>query len=214
VARAAGFCGGRGSCRRPRRACAASPGPHTHTHTPHPAPTTKGSADAAVLPSGIGGFIACKALSKRNDAPAAASRPWDKNRDGFVMGEGAGESAFLSRRGAQGRLGGLTIAGAAPAARPRHAPRPARPSPSLGCYQHTHTHNPPPPTPLGVLVLEELSHALARGAKIYGAQPEGGGREARRRGRARGGGSRAGRRRHSTHPPRPALLPHPTQPSP
>ena len=49
-----------------------------------------GGADAAVIPSGIGGFIACKALSKRNDDPAAASRPWDKNRDGFVMGEGAG----------------------------------------------------------------------------------------------------------------------------
>lgn len=49
-----------------------------------------GSADAAVLPSGIGGFIACKALSKRNDSPDQASRPWDKDRDGFVMGEGAG----------------------------------------------------------------------------------------------------------------------------
>lgn len=49
-----------------------------------------GGADAAVIPSGIGGFIACKALSKRNDDPTAASRPWDKNRDGFVMGEGAG----------------------------------------------------------------------------------------------------------------------------
>ncbi|GBF95373.1 hypothetical protein Rsub_07801 [Raphidocelis subcapitata] len=68
-----------------------------------------GSADAAVLPSGIGGFIACKALSRRNDSPAAASRPWDRDRDGFVMGEGA-----------------------------------------------------------GVLVLEELNHALARGARIYG----------------------------------------------
>lgn len=51
-----------------------------------------GSADAAVIPSGIGGFIACKALSKRNDAPQAASRPWDRERDGFVMGEGAGGS--------------------------------------------------------------------------------------------------------------------------
>lgn len=49
-----------------------------------------GAADAAIIPSGIGGFIACKALSKRNDDPASASRPWDKNRDGFVMGEGAG----------------------------------------------------------------------------------------------------------------------------
>lgn len=49
-----------------------------------------GGGDAAIIPSGIGGFIACKALSKRNDDPAAASRPWDKERDGFVMGEGAG----------------------------------------------------------------------------------------------------------------------------
>jgi 3-oxoacyl-[acyl-carrier-protein] synthase II len=49
-----------------------------------------GSADASVLPSGIGGFIACKALSKRNDDPTGASRPWDRDRDGFVMGEGAG----------------------------------------------------------------------------------------------------------------------------
>ncbi len=49
-----------------------------------------GGAEAAIIPSGIGGFIACKALSKRNAEPEAASRPWDKGRDGFVMGEGAG----------------------------------------------------------------------------------------------------------------------------
>lgn len=49
-----------------------------------------GAADAAIIPSGMGGFIACKALSKRNEDPQAASRPWDRNRDGFVMGEGAG----------------------------------------------------------------------------------------------------------------------------
>ena len=49
-----------------------------------------GGADAAIIPSGIGGFIACKALSKHNSAPEQASRPWDKGRDGFVMGEGAG----------------------------------------------------------------------------------------------------------------------------
>lgn len=49
-----------------------------------------GGSDAAIIPSGIGGFIACKALSRRNDDPAAASRPWDQGRDGFVMGEGAG----------------------------------------------------------------------------------------------------------------------------
>jgi hypothetical protein len=49
-----------------------------------------GGADAAIIPSGIGGFIACKALSRRNEDPASASRPWDRDRDGFVMGEGAG----------------------------------------------------------------------------------------------------------------------------
>lgn len=49
-----------------------------------------GGSEAAVLPIGLAGFVACKALSERNDDPAKASRPWDKNRDGFVMGEGAG----------------------------------------------------------------------------------------------------------------------------
>lgn len=49
-----------------------------------------GGSEAAVVESGIGGFNACKALSERNDSPATASRPFDKNRDGFVMGEGAG----------------------------------------------------------------------------------------------------------------------------
>ncbi len=49
-----------------------------------------GGVEAAILPMGIAGFNACKALSKRNDEPEKASRPWDKGRDGFVMGEGAG----------------------------------------------------------------------------------------------------------------------------
>lgn len=49
-----------------------------------------GGAEAAIMRMGIAGFNACKALSERNDAPAKASRPWDKDRDGFVMGEGAG----------------------------------------------------------------------------------------------------------------------------
>ncbi|WP_086243426.1 beta-ketoacyl-ACP synthase II [Campylobacter devanensis] len=47
-------------------------------------------AESAICPVGIGGFAAMKALSTRNDDPAAASRPFDANRDGFVMGEGAG----------------------------------------------------------------------------------------------------------------------------
>lgn len=49
-----------------------------------------GGAEATVSPLGIGGFIASRALSTRNDEPATASRPWDRDRDGFVLGEGAG----------------------------------------------------------------------------------------------------------------------------
>lgn len=49
-----------------------------------------GGTEATITPLGIGGFNAMKALSTRNDEPDKASRPWDKDRDGFVMGEGAG----------------------------------------------------------------------------------------------------------------------------
>jgi 3-oxoacyl-[acyl-carrier-protein] synthase II len=68
-----------------------------------------GGAEGAVSPLGVAGFSAARALSTRNDDPEHASRPWDKDRDGFILGEGA-----------------------------------------------------------GVLVLESLAHAKARGAKIYG----------------------------------------------
>jgi 3-oxoacyl-[acyl-carrier-protein] synthase II len=67
-----------------------------------------GGAEATITPLGIGGFAAMKALSRRNHEPEKASRPFDKDRDGFVMGEGA-----------------------------------------------------------GILILEELEHAINRGAKIY-----------------------------------------------
>ncbi|KAL5226214.1 hypothetical protein ABZP36_012853 [Zizania latifolia] len=49
-----------------------------------------GGTEAAIIPIGVGGFVACRALSQRNDDPKTASRPWDQARDGFVMGEGAG----------------------------------------------------------------------------------------------------------------------------
>ncbi len=49
-----------------------------------------GGAESTVSPLGVGGFCAARALSTRNDDPATASRPWDKDRDGFVLGEGAG----------------------------------------------------------------------------------------------------------------------------
>ncbi len=74
-----------------------------------------GGSEAAITQSAIGGFSSAQALSKRNDAPEKASRPFDTERDGFVMGEGA-----------------------------------------------------------GALILEDLEHALARGAKIYGEVVGGG----------------------------------------
>ena len=49
-----------------------------------------GGAESTVSPLGVGGFAAMRALSTRNDDPTTASRPWDKDRDGFVLGEGAG----------------------------------------------------------------------------------------------------------------------------
>ncbi|MBX2917315.1 MAG: beta-ketoacyl-ACP synthase II [Cyclobacteriaceae bacterium] len=65
-----------------------------------------GGSEAAVCEAGVGGFNAMKALSERNDAPETASRPYDKDRDGFVLGEGAGalileEYEHAKKRGAK-----------------------------------------------------------------------------------------------------------------
>jgi 3-oxoacyl-[acyl-carrier-protein] synthase II len=62
-----------------------------------------GGVEAAIIPMGVAGFCACKALSQRNDAPDKASRPWDRNRDGFVMGEGAGIIILESLEHAEAR---------------------------------------------------------------------------------------------------------------
>ncbi|KAI7840743.1 hypothetical protein COHA_005558 [Chlorella ohadii] len=66
-----------------------------------------GGSEAPIIPVGLGGFVACRALSQRNDEPQRASRPWDAGRDGFVMGEGAGVLIMESLEHAQKR--GATI---------------------------------------------------------------------------------------------------------
>ncbi|HXN16178.1 MAG TPA: beta-ketoacyl-ACP synthase II [Usitatibacter sp.] len=77
-----------------------------------------GGAEACINLSGVGGFCACKALSERNDDPATASRPFDKDRDGFVLGEGAGvlileELEYAKKRGARiyAELSGMGMSG-------------------------------------------------------------------------------------------------------
>lgn len=77
-----------------------------------------GGAESTVTPLAIGGFASAKALSTRNDDPATASRPWDKDRDGFVLGEGSGvlvleEYEHAKKRGAKiyAELAGFGMSG-------------------------------------------------------------------------------------------------------
>jgi 3-oxoacyl-[acyl-carrier-protein] synthase II len=62
-----------------------------------------GGSEAAITPMGVGGFAAMRALSTRNDDPETASRPWDRDRDGFVIGEGAGILVLEDLESAQNR---------------------------------------------------------------------------------------------------------------
>ena len=68
-----------------------------------------GGAEAAICPVGVAGFNACQALSKRNDDPKGASRPFDAERDGFVLGEGAGV-IVLENQSSMEKRGGTPIA--------------------------------------------------------------------------------------------------------
>lgn len=93
-----------------------------------------GGAESTVSPLGIGGFAAMKALSTRNDDPETASRPWDKDRDGFVLGEGAGVVVLeeYERAKARGARIYAELAGYGMSADAHHMTAPDRDGPKRG----------------------------------------------------------------------------------
>ncbi len=120
-----------------------------------------GGAESQITPLGVGGFAAARALSTRNDDPTAASRPWDRDRDGFVLGEGAGvlvleEYEHAKRRGVNiyAELVGFGMSGdahhitmpnvAGPSRSMRAALRNAQVNPSDVQYLNAHGTSTPP----------------------------------------------------------------------
>jgi 3-oxoacyl-[acyl-carrier-protein] synthase II len=103
-----------------------------------------GGAESAITPLGVAGFASAKALSFRNDDPATASRPFDKERDGFVIGEGAGVLVLETLEHAQAR--GATILGEV-----------------VGYGMTCDAHHITSPTPGGVGGAEAMRQALADG---------------------------------------------------
>ena len=86
-----------------------------------------GGAEAAMTPIGLSGFANMKALSERNDDPAAASRPFDADRDGFVLSEGAGHPGVRgagARQDARGARSTAKSSATAPAPTPATSPQP------------------------------------------------------------------------------------------
>jgi len=78
-----------------------------------------GGAESVITPLGVGGFCSMKALSTRNDDPQGASRPFDLNRDGFVVGEGAGILILEELEQARARKANIYAQGRCPGTRPR-----------------------------------------------------------------------------------------------
>jgi 3-oxoacyl-[acyl-carrier-protein] synthase II len=118
-----------------------------------------GGAESTVSPLGIGGFAAMRALSTRNDDPQTASRPWDRDRDGFVLGEGAGvlvleEYEHAKKRGARiyGEFAGYGMSSDA-----HHITAPDKDGPRRGVLNALRN---------GGLNLEDVQYVNAHGKKL------------------------------------------------
>ncbi len=150
-----------------------------------------GGSEAAVTPLSVGGFASMRALSTRNNEPQKASRPWDKDRDGFVIGEGAGivileELEFARRRGAKilaevigygmsadaYHMTGIAPEGAGAQRSMRAALRDAEISPEAVGYINAHATSTPEGDGKESLAIEKVfgEHALSHKLKVSGTK--------------------------------------------